>query len=101
MTLARIQWAVQRATARARRQNRHRFTATISYLGELSMPDFSGAGFEAHAAFFIPPVAQQGCFVTGTRTGERMQLLVGMPADLASGGRQEEIVDALCAALAG
>jgi hypothetical protein len=99
MTLARIQWAVHRASARARRKNRHRFTATISYMGELPAPSFSGAGFAARAAFFIPPVAQQGCFVTGTRTGERMQLLVGMPADLASGGRQQRLIDALCAAL--
>jgi len=97
--LRRMRILVREGAGRARRTGLQQFSATVSYLGDFPPEPFSTSGFTPRAAFFIPPVAQQGCFVTGTRMHGRTELLVAMPAALSSRERGAELVEALRLAL--
>jgi hypothetical protein len=99
--IRRIRILVQEATKRARREGRYRFSATVSYLGDVAPEAFTTPDFSPDTAFFIPPVAQQSCFVTGTRMHGTLELLVAAPEALWSKGRGEELVAALREALTG
>lgn len=84
---------------RVHRRNLAQFSATVSYLGTFPTEPFSTPTFDARTAFFIPPVAQQGCFVTGTHMRGKLELLVAMQERLASRGRGDELTAALREAL--
>ncbi len=74
---------------------RYSISATISDLGSFAPSDCSVAGFSPGAAFFIPPFADQHCFVTLNGFADRTDLLLAIPSVLASRSRLEHLLASL------
>ncbi len=87
---------LRRGFASEHERGRYALTSTISFLGTVDAANVSAPGFTATTAFWIPPMADQGCFVTASRMGTHLELLLAMPRVLGTGGR----FDALLARLA-
>lgn len=89
------------STRRACRNNRYDSSGTVSNLGRVSLQRFSGGGFRARTAFFIPPgTPSHACFVVLCGHEDGIEALVTMPRDLASEGRLDALTAELAAALA-
>jgi hypothetical protein len=54
-------------------------------------------GFAPTAAFWIPPMADQTCFVAVSKLGGRLELVLALPRVLATRGRFEALRDELVA----
>lgn len=94
--------AVARAsTRRVCRNDRYDSSGTVSNLGRVPLERFSGAGFRARAAFFIPPgTPSHACFVVLCGHEGGIEAVVTMPRDLASEGRLDALTAEIAAALA-
>jgi hypothetical protein len=94
--------AVARAsTRRVCRNNRYDSSGTVSNLGRVPLERYSGAGFRARSAFFIPPgTPSHACFVVLCGHDDGIEAVVTMPRDLASDGRLDALAAELASALA-
>ena len=91
-----------RASALAQlRKGRAPTTGAISNLGRQDAAVFDHPGFRGTALYWLPPVSPgAGAFVTLTGHARGLELIVGLPDCLASGGRLDALADSLAAALA-
>jgi hypothetical protein len=95
-----LAWLGKRMAATSQRDGRYGTSAVISHFGRLDLADFSGGGFEAQRAFFVPPGSPgQPIFLTSVAGPEGLDLCLAVPCALASGGRLQELLDALRRAL--
>jgi hypothetical protein len=92
---------IARGFANEHARGRYAFTATISFLGTVDAAAIAAPGFAPANAFWIPPMADQGCFVACARFGGRLDVMLSMPRVLASGGRFEALHERLVVALGG
>lgn len=98
--LAALAWLGRRMAARSLRDGRYGSSAVIAHLGRLDPADFSGGGFSASRAWFVPPGSPgQPAFVTTSGGPEGLELAVAMPDALATCGRLEAFLDRLRRAL--
>jgi hypothetical protein len=97
LPLGALQGLVGRGMAQEHRSGRYSFTGTISYMGVTDEAQVAVPGLEITTAFFVPPMADQGCFVAGARYRGHLELMLAMPRVLGSNGR----FDAMLARLAG
>jgi len=96
-----LSWMGRRMAATSLREGRYGTSAVISHLGRIDPADFSGGGFEAARAFFVPPGSPgQPAFVATMAGPEGLELGIAMPNALASGGRLAKLLDDLRRALA-
>jgi hypothetical protein len=98
MPLGALQGMVGRGMAHEHRTGRYTFTGTISYMGPTDQASVQVPGLDVTTAFFIPPMADQSCFVGGSRYGDRFDLMVAMPRVLGSNGRFDALANRLAAA---
>jgi hypothetical protein len=78
---------------------RYGMSATISFLGAVEAATVAAPGFAPTAAFWIPPMADQTCFVAVSKLGGRLELMLALPRVLATRGRFEALRDELVATL--
>lgn len=82
------------------RSGRSPTTAAVSNLGRMDAAVFDHPGFAGRALYWLPPTNPgSGCFITLTGHAGGLELVVGLPAGLADGGRLEALADRLAAAL--
>lgn len=88
------------AARRCLRKQRYPSSAVLSNLGRLPLDDFSGGGFFANRAFFIPP-GNPGLplFLTLTGDAEGVELCASLPEGLATDRRIRTFLDRLVAEL--
>jgi hypothetical protein len=94
-----LQGLVGRGLAREHATGRYAFTGTISYMGTIDRAAVQVPGLAVTTAFFVPPMADQSCFVAGCRYGDHMELMMAMPRVLSTNGRFDALLDRLIAAL--
>jgi hypothetical protein len=85
--------------AREHARGRYPMSATLSFLGAVELARVSGPGFAATSAFWIPPMADQACFVAVSKIAGALEVLLAMPRVLGTRGRFEALRDELVAAL--
>ncbi|MFH1463395.1 MAG: hypothetical protein ABIO70_03315 [Pseudomonadota bacterium] len=91
-----LSWLGRRLAAKSLREGRFGSSAVLSHAGRLDLGEFSGGGFQAQRAWFVPAGSPgQPAFVTTTIGPEGVELAVAMPNALASGGRLEALLDRL------
>lgn len=95
-----MRWAGEAGMKRSVRTGRYGASAVVSNVGEVALERLSVVGARAVTAFVVPPVAWgTPCFVIVVRCGERAEVVVGMGAGFAGGGRAERVVEAIVEAL--
>lgn len=60
-------------------QGRYIFTATLSQLGQLGSAALSGPEFAATSAYFVPPLADQVCFVACNGFDRHTEITIALP----------------------
>ncbi len=96
-----LAWMGRKLATDSLRDGRYGTSAVISHLGRIDTADFSGGGFAAKRAFFVPPGSPgQPVFVTTVAGPEGLELCLALPDTLADGGRLENLLDDLRRALA-
>jgi NRPS condensation-like uncharacterized protein len=74
----------------------------ISNLGRLDLNSFSGGGFTATSWFAVPPCQEiVPFFMVLTGSGDRAELMAGMPRVLAGGGRLDSFIESVARGLKG
>jgi hypothetical protein len=91
--------AIAKGFAKEHETGRYGMSATISFLGSVERAAVTAPGFTPSAAFWIPPMADQTCFVSVSKLDGRMELLLALPRVLATRGRFEALLGELTAAL--
>lgn len=61
-------------------QGRYVFTATLSQLGQISSAALSCPEFAASSAFFVPPLADQVCFVACNGFDSHTEIAIALPS---------------------
>jgi hypothetical protein len=90
---------VRRNFAKEHARARYWMTATISFLGAVDAASVSAPGFAACTVFWIPPMADQSCFVACSRVGSHLELLLAMPRVLGTRGRFDALLERLTGAV--
>jgi len=90
---------LKRAFAREHAKGRYAFSATLSDVGAYTARDCSAGGFTASAAFAIPPMADQQCFICLKGFEDRTHIVVGMPSVFCSHGRLDHLMVSLVDAI--
>ena len=93
-------WAGARAARDGLRSGRFGTSVTLSNLGRQDLSQYSGGGFSAQRAFWIPP-GQPGLplFLAMSGDAEGLDLVGSMPVGLADEGRLEGLLDGMVDAL--
>ncbi len=94
-----IEGAIGRGFLQEHATGRYGMSATVSFLGAVEPATVTAPGFTPTAAFWIPPMADQTCFVSVSKFAGRLQLVLALPRVLGSRGRFEALLDELTAAL--
>jgi hypothetical protein len=61
-------------------QGRYHFTATLSQLGQIGSASLSCADFVASSAYFVPPLADQVCFVACNGFDRHTEIAIALPS---------------------
>jgi hypothetical protein len=86
----------RRLARQSLQEGRYATSAVISHMGRIDPADFSGGGFEASRAFFVPSGSPgQPAFITTMAGPEGIELCLAMPRALASRGRLTALLDRL------
>jgi hypothetical protein len=93
------QGMVTRDFAREHERGRYAISATLSFLGAVDPASVRADGFTPTAVWWIPPMADQACFVAVSKLGGALEVALAMPHVLATRGRFEALLDELVAAL--
>ena len=93
-------WAGARAARDGLRSGWFGTSVTLSNLGRQDLSQYSGGGFSAQRAFWIPP-GQPGLplFLAMSGDAEGLDLVGSMPVGLADQGRLEGLLDGMVDAL--
>jgi hypothetical protein len=75
-------------------------STTISFLGAVDAATVTAPGFTPTTAFWIPPMADQVCFVACNRFATHMELMLAMPRVLGTKGRFDALLGRLAEVLA-
>jgi hypothetical protein len=86
---------VQRGFAHEHERGRYTLSGTLSYLGAVEPVTLAAPGFAPVTTFWIPPMADQTCFVSANRFGAHLELLLAMPRVLSTRGRFEALLGTL------
>jgi hypothetical protein len=100
---ARLRWLplgalvamLQRGFAKEHERGTYALSGTLSYLGAVDPATLAAPGFTPRAIFWIPPMADQACFVSASRVGRHLELVLAMPRVLATRGRLEGLLDVI------
>jgi hypothetical protein len=87
------------AFAREHAKGRYAISATISDVGNFTARQCSTDEFAADAAFFVPPFADQHCFVTLNGFEDRTYVVLSMPSVFCSRGRLDRLMESLTEAI--
>ncbi len=93
------QGMVTRDFAREHERGRYAIRATLSVLGAVAPATVAAQGFTPTAAWWIPPTADQTCFVAVSKLGGALEVALAMPHVLGTRGRFDALADELTAAL--
>jgi hypothetical protein len=99
LPLGAFEHAFDRSFAKEHESGFSGMSATISFLGAVEAGTVAAPGFTPTTSFWIPPMADQPCFVTANRFGRHLELVLAMPRVLGSHGRFEDLQRELAAAL--
>jgi len=88
---------IARGFADEHTRGRYSLSATVSHLGTVPPATLTAPGFVPTAAFWIPPMADQICFVTCNRFGPGLELCLAMPRVLGTAGRFDALLARLSA----
>jgi hypothetical protein len=90
--MALLRGMIRRGFATEHTTGRYGLTATLSFLGTVDPDAMAAPGFTPTTTFWIPPTADQSCFVACDRFGTRLELALALPRVLGSNGRFEELL---------
>jgi len=101
LPLGALQALIARGFATEHARGRHAFTGTLTFMGAIDAASLAAPGLTPTGAFFVPPMADQGCFVACWRFGRSLDVTLSMPRVLASRGRFEALHARLVEAIGG
>jgi len=95
LPLGALEALVRRGFATEHEGGRYQLTSTVSFLGAVDPATVTAPGFEPTTAFWIPPMADQSCFVTASRFRGHLELTLALPRVLCSRGRFDALLGEL------